>query len=292
MSWPLGSHVLKGAGARDRSATLCLWGGGWLAADQRNVETLVRWEKHLSVRRGETLGLGLGLGPFESGNGTTMARRVLARFSKPIVVRTQSDVANAEGIVPTILGGDLSFLDQEFRSADGFHRAQSDSHTTIISFPRYGKHWIVQRPWLTEDWYRNYVESIVRRQLVKGTVMHVQFDKGQNGRGDNEYWSHLNVEFVSPNTIDEAAAHYLTASEVYAGRLHAALLAVNLDIPTVAVAYHHKFECVEETGVQVVGLHEKPDHIPIAKPPVGRLVQEIRDRTQEACRVVAPWLKG
>lgn len=258
---------------------LVLWGGGWLAADRPGSTTVSRWSRHFDSRTESIHGFGLGVGPFHQEEDE--AARLLTAMST-LAVRTMSDANEATRLGASArLGSDAVFVDPRLNPAE-MGEQRDDGSYSVISFPRFGAHWARERPWLTEPWYRSYVEESVHKLRNHGEVVFADFNPGGRFPGDAAYWRSLPISFADIKTPLDAISLIGGATSVVAGRLHAGIMAACLGKPVSALAYHPKFGALEEAGVSIDGLHSEPMIPSHPERPDAGALGSIRQRGMDA----------
>ena len=245
------SHSHTKAG---RQSPLILWGGGWLAADRVESDTIARWKRHVRIHEGPIYTFGLGLGPFQDGGASAVS--IFDRLEDPVYVRTLSDMHTTVAKTNISLSCDCVFLDNElFNPQTGRPPARK---TSGVSFPRFSANWQKSRPWLTEEWYLNSIGELVDELKMMGEVVFIEFDHHSGTVSDANYWRHLGIPSKRPRNVLQAKRLVSNLSQFYTGRLHAGLMGALQSVPTVALAYHHKFEALREIAVPVLGLQSPP----------------------------------
>ncbi|MFW0774884.1 polysaccharide pyruvyl transferase family protein [Paenarthrobacter nitroguajacolicus] len=175
-----------------------------------------------------------------------------------------------------MVGCDVALLDQRFLG--GGQYSGRDSDYVVFSFPGYSPHWALTRPWLTEEWYASTIRDLAAQISQTQRIVFVEFDQVIGRVSDSDYWAGLPCTLARPATIEDAAALFRNASHVYAGRLHAAILGSVLGVPTLAFAYHHKFEVVSELGIPTVGLTGPCATLPKPERPDMTILESVRQR--------------
>mgnify|MGYP002142485733 CR=1 FL=1 len=259
---------------RDIRDPIVLWGGGWLASDRGTNESINRWLQHLERTNVPVFGFGLGVGPFTLGDSSH--DELLNRLQAPLYVRSTADLEYADKAAH--LSGDVVFLDSRIPLLE----SQTTLHGLVgLSLPRYSPHWALTRPWITEKWYRDRVAAYIAAAPQGSKVLFIEFSAGSSFKdSDSYYWRELDALFVKPRNELEAAEFMRSCDSFLAGRLHAGFLAALSGIPTVGLAYHHKFLALAETGIPVEGIREEPTDLvkPLQADP--RAVEKIRARTR------------
>lgn len=277
-----GGHRIKREDGKSLDGPLVLWGGGWIAADRPKSRTIPAWARHFKSQISTVYGIGVGIGPFT--NTAPKLQADIASFFEAIgdriSVRTFADLKHLPKGQTAHVGSDIALLDDRFFDADQY--LGEDSDYVIFSFPAYSAHWLMDRPWMSEEWYLTKV-GLLAEQAVRGhRIIFVEFDKRVGLTSDSAYWSHLPGIVARPRNIEEAAELFRKAQRVYAGRLHAAILGAVLGVPTLALAYHHKFEVVSELGIATAGLTEEPELFPHPASADRHALAIVRQRGTEA----------
>lgn len=276
----LGRHELRSIVRKPQESPLVLWGGGWLASDRPRSQTLKRWSAHMSKEKGSVAAFGIGVGPFDAGGPKEEKRldKVLGMINH-LSVRTAADLELVPGAYRAKLACDPTLLDKRFADAQWLetlrHGGRGRHDYAVFTMPRWRPHWQQHRPWLTESNYRTYVARAL--EDVGLPVKHVIFDSSTMD-SDETYWSHLGLQVVRPRSTVDAAGVMANASKAICGRLHAAIMSALLGIPTLAIAYHHKFGVLEELGMQVAGAYEFHTASIDWHVADGRRIGEVRDR--------------
>lgn len=274
----VGGYRLKRADRRNASGELVLWGGGWIAADRSDSRTFRAWSRHVSRQVNRIVGVGLGIGPFI--NVTEQQQSdidtMFSAFDGRLGVRTFADLGHLPDGYSASVGCDVAILDQRF-AAPSQDTNGTDSYV-VFSFPAFSPHWAEKRNWMTEEWYLDQIGSLAARIARKRRIIFVEFDQVKGHTSDSAYWSHLPAMVLRPRSIEEAASVFRGAHEVYAGRLHAAILGAVVGIPTLAVAYHHKFEVVSELGIPTLGLCDAPSIVPAPERADLTVLSGVRER--------------
>lgn len=240
--------------AQKAGTPLLLWGGGWLAADRADSDTLARWARHVQDEARPVHTFGLGLGPFDQARpGDVGALNTILASVVTFSSRTQADAGHLPDGVAHRLACDPVILDRRFVAARERTRPRGPSTEpyVVISLPAWRPHWAEAKPWLDEDGYNAFVDDALADAPTRR--LFVEFDSTDASR-DMRYWSRLQAEPLRPSSIEAAADAFVHADRALVGRLHAALLAGLVGTPALAIGYHHKFESVEELGVPTVGL--------------------------------------
>lgn len=281
----LGRHVLKRDDGRPLEQQLLLWGGGWLAADRPHSRTVAAWARHLDSPDISARGVGLGIGPFtevDAGQRQHIAN-IFDALNGALTVRTFADLTHVPDGCSASVGCDIALLDRRF---DRFSYEGHTGDYIVLSFPAYSPHWARTRPWMTEKWYLEQVESMVHCSVARRRVVFVEFDQMLGATSDSNYWKHLATEIVKPASIEEAAGIFRRAREVFAGRLHAAILGAVVGAPTLALAYHHKFEVVSELGIPAAGLMKEPGSMPRPEVADPAVLARVRERGNDVLSLV------
>lgn len=282
--YKLGRYVLKRDDRRRLEDHLVLWGGGWLAADRPGSRTVSTWARHLSKPDFSVSGIGLGFGPFMHADCEqhTQIEAISEVLSGALSVRTYADLKHIPAGYQGSVGCDVALLDKRF-----FESCYSggNSNYDVMSFPAYSSHWMGSRPWMTEEWYRYTVESMVRNRPASRVVF-VEFDQMLGSTSDGSYWKHLADDVIKPSTIRQAARIFRDARSVFAGRLHAGILAAVVGAPTLALAYHHKFEVLSELGIPTINLVTEPKSVPRPDTRDSTVLEAVRRRGVEQLSLV------
>lgn len=273
----LGSHVLKREDGKPLDRELILWGGGWLAADRPSSRTVSAWARHLDFPNLVAKGVGLGIGPFTEvdENQKKQIGSIFDALDGALTVRTFADLEHVPEGCSASVGCDIALLDRRF---DGYSYEGHSGDYVVLSFPAYSPHWARTRPWMTEKWYLEQVESMVQNSEARNRVIFVEFDQMLGSTSDGSYWRHLATEVVKPSSIEHAAGIFRGARGVFAGRLHAAILGAVVGAPTLALAYHHKFEVVSELGIPTAGLTQEPGSMPRPETADPDVLARVRQR--------------
>lgn len=280
----LGRHVLSRDDGKPLENHLMLWGGGWLAADRPTSRTVSAWARHLSRPGMLVSGIGLGIGPFTHADRQQEAQidDISRALSGALSVRTFADLRHVPTGCDASVGCDIALLDKRFFE---FSYSGKDSGYVVISFPAYSLHWMRSRPWMTEEWYLRTVESMAQNSTASEVVF-VEFDQMLGLKSDSSYWSHLSSRVVKPTSIQEAAQIFAGAREIYAGRLHAGILGAVVGAPTLALAYHHKFEVLSELGIPTVNLETEPNSLPLPDIADDIVLKDVRERGRNQLSLV------
>ena len=282
----LGRHRLVRGDGKAFTGGLVLWGGGWIAADRPGSRTMTAWARHLRGQVKEVSGVGLGIGPFidETQKQKQDTKSFFDALQGRLAVRTVADLEHLPKGHTAILGCDLALLDRRFWAETQYSGADSDY--VVFSFSSYSAHWAVTRAWMTEDWYLRQVGALAEQISRTHRIVFVEFDKMFGSTSDSAYWRHLPGVVARPNSIEEAAELFRNAWQVYAGRLHAAILGAVIGNPTLTIAYHHKFEVVSELGIPTIGLIDRPMELPEPKIADVNVLDRVRKRGLEALTAV------
>lgn len=282
-----GRHQLARDDGETVTGQLVLWGGGWVAADRPGSRTMSAWARHLSSGQRDAIGVGLGIGPFTHGTPQQMeeTKTFLDALRGRLAVRTLADLHHLPAGQKAILGCDAALLDKRFWSEPEYSGAESPY--VVFSFPAYSAHWMSSRVWMSEAWYLRQVGSLAEKISRTHQIVFVEFDQMVGSTSDSDYWRHLPGVVVSrPGSIEEAADVFRQAWQIYAGRLHAAILGGVVGSPTLAVAYHHKFEVVREIGIPTIGLAEQPGDSPQPDFADRGALEQVRRRGLDALAAV------
>jgi hypothetical protein len=239
-----GRRCLSNSHSKKSRFPLVLWGGGWLASDQSEYNTVKRWKRHLSKsnKQGQPVfAFGVGLGPFS--HFMRDSKNLLGKLDRRIWVRTKEDLKHTLG-KNVFLASDCTILDKSL--PENHLKPEWDY---LIDFPAWSEHWLSARPWLTLEFYRETVLGVISKIPKNSKVAFLEAVKG-----DHLAWAELGFEVLVPQDISEMKAEVSKARNIITGRLHLGILGALLGKPTLALAYHHKFELLEELGVGVIGL--------------------------------------
>lgn len=272
--WLLGSHYLATRQNKrpKKGSRILLWGGGWLAGDQRNLRVYRRWSRHFHQNY-KFFGFGLGIGPFHFFQ--AQWAWILSNIQQPIFVRCESD--EHSGIeFKTELAADVVFLDQRISGSTNVAKSG-----TVFSLARYSAHWLDHNPSLTEVRYRELVCEIQKSLSLLGPCTFVEFDSGgRRDSSDSNYWSFLDMPVLKPKTVEDAFEIFQRAETVVASRLHAGILGALVGAKVLALSYHHKFESLREIGVEVIDDFSVDSSTSSISPRIanGAKIAEVRER--------------
>jgi hypothetical protein len=278
----LGQRELVGGHPSESKSPRVLWGGGWLASDQSNFNTVGRWCRHVNVAKStgrRVVGFGLGIGPFV--HHLADAQSLMHLLKGNLWVRSKSDLDHHFGEL--VLSADCVFLDDRDWAMEADKAIVEWDY--LIDFAPYNKHWSISKPWLTEAFYKESVTRIVSNLQNKSRVAFVEAV-----RGDADYWIALGLPVVRPSTVSELISAVSSAESVISGRLHLGLMAAFLDKKILAFAYHHKFACLSELGIPVIGQsHEITEDELQLRPQLAQASNLIlvRKRVKDQFRVLA-----
>lgn len=261
------------------SRPLCLWGGGWLAADQGNNDTLQRWHSHLNKESLPVRTFGLGLGPF--GGDRSLSSQIELQLEEPILVRTEADRLQLADPLRALVSCDAALLDDTF---DGCWDENSARDHVVICAPAWRPHWLGYDPDLTEENYRATVMRHVRMAKSSGLqTIFVPFDTTCNS-ADLRYWRNVCDRVETASSVVEAAEIIGTARWALCGRLHAGILAAVCGTPTVAIPYHHKFDVLGELQVPMV---RRVDERVESEPASVEAIRDVRARGEKCLDLLA-----
>lgn len=260
---------------KTRGHSLLIWGGGWIASDQKKYKTMRRWANHLRRFRKVYI-FGSGMGPFEFD--LTYVEKFFSSASGTIY--TRSSIDRPVSYPNFRLSCDIAFLDKRM-TIGNFSTNQPRANKFACSFPAWSERWLEQNPNLDEDKYKNFVVHLVQSLDPHREGLFVEFDAGGSGVSDSDYWSCLGLTVQRTANIMEAKSLIEETETFAAGRLHAGILAAMSGCKVVAIGYHHKFDILSEIGVYV----EKSLDMPFSTMPIKANVSEIykvRDRVHRA----------
>lgn len=239
-----GSRCLTHSHDKDNVAPILLWGGGWLASDQKKYRTVRRWDKHVkrAKSRGRKLfGFGLGMGPFSYD--LSQASSILASMKGKLWVRASADLSSAAKASPT-LASDCTLL--EFTEISNQPQA-SKTWDYLISLPHYRQHWQNQVEGLDEARYHAIINELLST-IPSGS--RTAFMVSVNG--DLSQWGETILPILKPQSPKEMSGFIASARCLVTARLHPGLMAAMHGLDVIAIAYHHKFSILEEFGISVV----------------------------------------
>ncbi len=272
-----GRRCLTNSHSKGKRPPLILWGGGWLASDQSEYNTVKRWKRHFEQAQSsgqEVFAFGIGLGPFNYF--LKDSKKVLKFLAGRIWVRTDTDLRQISS-KSAYLASDCTLLDALPAATEG-----PEEWDYVIDFPPWSEHWLESRPWLTLEHYRKSILDLVGSIPPNSRVAFLEAV-----RDDVIPWQELGLPVLSPRSVDELIAAIQKSKIVISGRLHPAILGALLGKRVLPVAYHHKFQLLSELGLTVLGLEKEfsvANALEKASCADQKRVQDVRHRVSEKFR--------
>jgi len=242
--WHWGTRCLVGMHSQDSKKPILLWGGGWLASDQKQYRTLRRWKRHVLRAKAsgrEVFGFGLGLGPFTYDLASKAA--VLNALNGKLWVRSASDLIDSAEVNPTY-ASDCTLLELNNLVAKPKTQKVWDY---LICLPEYSSHWENQIDGLSNEKYFATVDLLMSSIPPNAKVAFLE-----SVTGDLTDWQSNSYQVLRPESPEEMRENITSATCVVTARLHPGLMAAMSGSRVIAIAYHHKFNILEEFEIPVI----------------------------------------
>lgn len=242
MHW--GTRCLSGIHDRDQRVPILLWGGGWLASDQRQYKTLSRWKRHVlraDAAGRKIFGFGLGMGPFTYD--LIHKDVVLNALKGKLWVRSASDLIDSVDAEPSF-ASDCTLLEWNKISSEPKRQKVWDY---LICLPEYSNHWQNQVDGLSNERYFEIIDQLLSSIPTTSKVAFLESVKG-----DLTEWQNNSYQVLSPDSPKELKEYISSATCLVTARLHPGLMAAMSGLQVIAIAYHHKFNILEEFGIPVI----------------------------------------
>jgi hypothetical protein len=239
-----GTRCLSVMHNQDSRNPILLWGGGWLASDQRQYRTLRRWRRHLQRAKASSrkvFGFGLGLGPFTY----DLANKdvVLNALAGKLWVRSVSDLIVSAEANPKF-ASDCTLLQLNKLAAGPKAQKVWDY---LICLPEYSSHWENQIEGLGNEKYFEIVDQIMSSIPPNSKIAFLE-----SVNGDLTDWQSNSYQVLRPESPREMREHIASATCLVTARLHPGLMAAMSGLSVIAIAYHHKFNILEEFAIPVI----------------------------------------
>lgn len=239
-----GTRCLTHSHDKENSSPILLWGGGWLASDQRKYRTVLRWSKHLkraALKNRSVFGFGLGTGPFSFN--LSKARYILRTVKEKLWVRASADLTSAAEANP-VLASDCTMLEYQEISSQRPAQKQWDY---LICLPHFKQHWENQVEGLNQSGYHELID-----QLMSTIPSDSRTAFMVSVKGDISYWGNKVLPILTPNSPQEMSDLIASARCMVTARLHPGLMAAMHGLDVIAISYHHKFNILEEFEIPVI----------------------------------------